>query len=362
MNRIMATVLCGALCSPAWGQEGAATPGQDAETGDRGSAVVATYVGPRGLRLRKPEYPEDQIHGRQEGWVALNFMVDTEGKPFEISVAHAVGDEEFQDAAIRALKRSKFQPATLDGKSIESGANYAYSFEIKGRDSARRRFVYRFRKLMDAVEVGDRAAADEALADIEADNLYEYAFLEFARFERHRRWGSVHQQIAALHRAIGHDEATRHLPDDMFHDALRQLFALQLQIQDFGGALKTAERLYKLPLEQGLKESLDRAVGEIEALRDRDATVALEGLINDGTYSWHLNLFQSAFHIDQVDGRLAEIKLRCAGKFVGFVFDEDLVYRVSDRYMPCNLEVVGDPGTRFRVVQSPGEASAGGSG
>lgn len=358
----MATVLCGAVCCPAC-EEVAAAPGQTAEAGDRDSAVVDTYVGPRSLQLSKPDYPEEQIYRNQEGWVALNFMVDTEGKPFEISVAHAVGDEEFQDAAIRALKRSRFQPATLDGEPIESGANYAYSFELQGgRGGARRRFVHRFRKLMDAVEAGDRAAADQALANLEADNLYENAYLEFARFQRHRRWGSVHQQIAALHRAIGHDEATRHLPDDMFQDALRQLFALQLKLQDFGGALKTAERLYKLPLEQGLKESLDRAVGEIEALRDRDATVALEGLINDGTYSWHLNLFQSAFHIDQVDGRLAEIKLRCAGKFVGFVFDEDLVYRVSDRYMPCNLEVVGDPGTRFRVVQSPGEASAGGSG
>jgi len=359
MIRIITAALCGALCGAAFAAE-ELRMGDAAETEASGAETVAidTFVGSRSLQLSQPEYPEEQIHANQEGWVVLNFMVDTEGKPYEISVARAVGDEDFQDAAIRALERSQFEPATLNGEPIESGANYAYSFELQGgRDGARRRFVYRFRKLVDAVQRNDRGAADEALARLDADNLYENAFLEFARFEYHRRWGTVKQQTTALHYALGHNEATRRLPDDMYEDGLRQLFALQVKTQNFGSALKTANRLYELPLDEEFRTALDRAVAEIEGLRSKDVTLALTGSIDSGTYSWHLDLFRPVFHIDQVDGRLAEIKLRCAGKFVGFTFDEDLVYRVSDRYMPCGLEVVGNPGTRFRVVQSPQSSS-----
>lgn len=78
----------------------------------------------------------------------------------------------------------------------------------------------------------------------------------------------------------------------------------------------------------------------------------MEGVISEGSYAWHLELFTSSFRIDQVRGRLAEIKLGCAGRFVGFGYDEAHVYRISERYMPCHLEVVGDPKTEFRLVQT----------
>lgn len=361
MKRLVATVACCTLSCGVFGDEREPVNGRGGDAVDEPEPlIIDTYVGPRSVRLSEPEYPEALIHRNQEGWVALNFMVDTEGRAYEISVADAVGDEAFQDAAIRALQRSRFEPATLGGEPIEAGANYAYSFALRGgREGARRRFVRRFRALLDAVQSGDRDAADAALAKLEADNLYENAYLEYGRFERHRRWGTVHQQIRALHRAVGREEATRYLPDDVYGDALRHLFALQVERQDFGGALKTANRLFELPLEEDLKRVLHGAVEDIEAVRHQDATFAVGGEISHGAYSWHLTLFRNAFHIDRVDGRLAEIKLRCAGKFVGFGFDEDLVYRVSERYMPCTLEVVGDPGTRFRLVQSPNRSDRG---
>lgn len=148
---------------------------------------------------------------------------------------------------MRALKQSQFQPASLDGMPIESGANYAYSFELQGgRNGARRSFVAWYRKLLKAVQGGDRPAADTALAELEADNLYEGRYLQYGRFTYYRAWGTPQQQIRALTRAVGPDESTQFLPDDLMVDALRQLFAIQVELQDFGGALGTAERLHKI--------------------------------------------------------------------------------------------------------------------
>lgn len=221
-----------------------------------------------------------------------------------------------------------------------------------------RRFGRRYRQLIDAVQAGDREAADAALGELDADNLDENAYLEFARFARHSRWGSAHQQLDALQRAVGWDRRTSYLPDDLLQDALRNLFTLQLQMQDFGGALNTGGRLRELPLEEEFAGKLEATVREVEAFRHEDVAIAVEGLIDDASYSWHLNLFRNAFYIDRVEGRLAEIKLRCAEEFVGFAFHAELVYRIAQQHMPCSLEAVGDPGTRFRVVQS--RAAAGG--
>jgi len=321
---------------------------------DDGSPVtVETYTGPKTADLAKPRYPQDQIHRNQEGWVHLNFMVDTSGKPYEITVADSVGDKEFQDAAIRALKRTQFEPAKLDGVPIESGANYAYSFELTGKGSARRSFGRRYRKLLEAVEAGDRASADEALAELEADNLYENAYLQYGRFAYYRAWGTQRQQIKALAHAVGPDESTQYLPDKLMVDALKQQFALQVEYQDFGGALTTAERLYKrIAPDDELKSTLESVEQELLALRQQDLSFGVEGVIEPGLYSWHLTLFTNSFRIDQVRGRLAEIKLRCASSFVGFTHDEQLVYRIPEHHMPCDLEVAGDPGTEFRVLQT----------
>lgn len=349
----MVALAAGALLLPAYGDE----PGESSR-GPEGAApgdpvAVETYVAPKGIHLVKPRYPEEQAHRREEGWVALNFMVDTEGQPYEITVVNSVGDDRFRKAAIRALKRSRFEPARLDGQPIDAGARYGYSFEMSGgADGAGRDFVFRYRKLLAAIGAGDRDKADALLADLEPRNLYENAYRELGRYTYLRKWGTRAQQLGALSRAVGPDEERSYLADDARAKAMTTLFLLQADQHDFGGALETAGRLPEQAGDEDLQATIDQAVREIEALRHDDRAFAVEGRIGERSTSWHLKLLKSSFRFDGVEGRISEIKLRCAGKFVGFAYDDTLTYSVVERYMPCSLEVVGDPGTRFRLIQS----------
>jgi hypothetical protein len=52
------------------------------------------------------------------------------------------------------------------------------------------------------------------------------------------------------------------------------------------------------------------------------------------------------------EGHVSEIKLRCDKRFVFYKFDPELKYEVASQYGKCGIELVGEPGTTFNLVQS----------
>ena len=89
----------------------------------------------------------------------------------------------------------------------------------------------------------------------------------------------------------------------------------------------------------------------VQALRTNDSPYSVEGVIDNET-SWFYALFKNRFQIDVASGRLAEIKLRCDKQFVFFRYEPGVQYRISDKYGSCGLELVGDHGTKFSLIQS----------
>lgn len=62
-----------------------------------------------------PKYPVVAARDGLEGWVQLRFSVDATGAVTDIEVIAAKPQRVFEQEAIRALKRWKYQPSTLDG-------------------------------------------------------------------------------------------------------------------------------------------------------------------------------------------------------------------------------------------------------
>lgn len=62
-----------------------------------------------------PKYPVAAARDGIEGWVQLRFSVDATGAVSDIEVIAAKPQRVFEQEAIRALKRWKYQPSTLDG-------------------------------------------------------------------------------------------------------------------------------------------------------------------------------------------------------------------------------------------------------
>ncbi|KNY48480.1 energy transducer TonB [Vibrio harveyi] len=67
----------------------------------------------------EPRYPSKALKRKIEGYVMLRFTIDAAGRPKDIEVLDAKPKRMFEKEAIRALKKSKYQPKVENGVSIE---------------------------------------------------------------------------------------------------------------------------------------------------------------------------------------------------------------------------------------------------
>ncbi|NBC22309.1 MAG: TonB family protein [Gammaproteobacteria bacterium] len=341
-----------ALAAAGQAAPGPAASGEPSGQEQREDALEV-FQAPARKDMKVPYYPRSRRQDGSEGWVQLHFMIDPEGQPYEIVVTDSTGDNAFEESAVRAVERSTFEPAALDGRPIDAGYNLKISFALEGEGApgARPSFVRDYRRAIAAIESGDREQAEERLGELEVGNLYEDAYLNVARYWYFKSWGDRHQRLAALRRAVAHEQEQKYLPEQVFRWALLTRFALEVDLQDFGAALDTARLLRSQNLTGEQTAALEATVAEIRTLASDDRSFAVTGYTGADT-SWYITLLKRHFYIDQVEGEIAEIKLRCDRDYVLFRYDPTMEYQVSEQQGTCHMEVVGDPGTTFRLVQS----------
>ena len=81
----------------------------------------------------RPVYPENMRHREISGWVEVGFTVGKTGATKNVKVIRADPPSIFDSAAIRAIKRWKYQPQVEDGKAIEvAGQMIRFTFNIDG--------------------------------------------------------------------------------------------------------------------------------------------------------------------------------------------------------------------------------------
>ena len=315
---------------------------------------VDVYAPPVRKDMKMPRYPRIPRTNGKEGWVRLDFMVGTDGKAYEIAVTDSMGDGTFQRAAIGALRRSTFEPAHLNGQPVDAGYSMYYKFGLEGEGGGvRRSFLHSSKALMEAIEAGDRPLADTELAVLEPRaqfNLYEDAYLHVAKFRYYARWGDAHQQLHALDRAVSQDFQEHRLPEELYVALQLQRFWLLVRTQDFERASSTFETLGSYELEASVTSALKATMENIRALRNDDRAYAVTGSLEERD-SWFYHLFKDEFAVTDVQGEITEVKLRCPERYLLFRFDPEMEYRVSNKRGHCHLELVGNPGTTFRLVQ-----------
>lgn len=88
-------------------------------------------VGPlrdQALKLAVPVYPSIEKSNRTEGMVTVQVTLDEEGK---VLAAKAItGPKGLRAASEEAAKRSKFKPATVQGKPVKATGTVVYNFKL----------------------------------------------------------------------------------------------------------------------------------------------------------------------------------------------------------------------------------------
>ncbi|MEF1249447.1 TonB family protein [Vibrio owensii] len=67
----------------------------------------------------EPRYPSKALKRKMEGYVVMRFTIDATGRPKDVEVIDAKPKRVFEKDAIRALKKSKYQPKVENGVAVE---------------------------------------------------------------------------------------------------------------------------------------------------------------------------------------------------------------------------------------------------
>jgi TonB family protein len=307
------------------------------------------FKGPKPVDLPLPQYPMGQFLDGVEGWVHVNFMVDTQGKPYEVAVVESSGNDVFDKLAISTVEKWKFTPAMLGNQPTDASEDYKINFTMPvPATGARIDFVRAYRALGQAIDAGDQASAADQLQKLEVRNLYEDVFKALASYNYHVKWGKPNEQLADLRRALAHESRPRYLPKRDFVAVLNGMLMLQVQAQDYGSALDTFDRLQRFS--RSSAKDWQPSIDKIEALRKSADPVRIHSEMT--SHSWHHRLFKDHFQIAVASGKVSDIKLRCKKAYVFFHYQPGVQYKVESRSGNCWMELIGEPGTTFDLTQS----------
>lgn len=79
--------------------------------------VAGCITPPRQIKGPSPKFPKKERKAHHEGTVTLALVVNPDGSPTNIVVLHSLSDD-FDKAAIKAVERWRFSPATKEGKPV----------------------------------------------------------------------------------------------------------------------------------------------------------------------------------------------------------------------------------------------------
>lgn len=151
----------------------------------------------------------------------------------------------------------------------------------------------------------------------EITNLYEEAYYGRASYLFAKQWGDWQQQLDGLARAIAEEDRAQYLPAGI--------------AADVAAALKPV-------------------LANLDRLRTDATAYAIDGRMRpDG--SWHLHLFKRHFQVKVAAGCVAQVKLRCQKKYLGFALDPGLHYEINGKDGDCWMELDGSPDASFQLIQ-----------
>ncbi|WP_196595545.1 energy transducer TonB [Pectinatus frisingensis] len=104
--------------------------GNGSGSGDDESRLKVT-VPPRPQYTPKPYYPEDMREADEEGYVVLQFVVNTDGSVASVTVVGSSGQREFEQAALAAGRQFTFSPGlNAYNESVQSYYTQPITFRL----------------------------------------------------------------------------------------------------------------------------------------------------------------------------------------------------------------------------------------
>jgi TonB family protein len=102
---------------------------ESSETGTAEVQVEKSSIKVKRIRYTAPRFPERAVQDGVSGFVIIEFIVNTKGRPVELRVVGAKHPELFEHALISAAKRWRYKPLVVDNVPRETPMRAIVRFE-----------------------------------------------------------------------------------------------------------------------------------------------------------------------------------------------------------------------------------------
>ena len=309
------------------------------------------------IKTVSASYPYGQARENSSGVVQLTYMVDKEGKPFEIMVADS-SLPAFSKATIYAVRKWEFSSATLKGVPVESKQRLRYKFQItQQKQGASPSFTKYYKRLME--ELGEPEPNREAAAKLikkmnkaSIRNLYALTYAGLAWFEYSKKFGTDADQIAALKDIVLFDveeeKEQRVLSVNATFTVMDTLLKLLLNNNRYSEYLNYYE-IFK-PIDPKIDEMFSEVGDKVKELQIGTQAFSQKLEIGERGFT-HFDLFKRVFYFETKSGQITELKLRCDTNFAKFSHNDKTDYQIPVSWGNCNIQVFGKPGSVTQLIQ-----------
>jgi protein TonB len=78
----------------------------------------------------QPKYPSRAVNRHIEGWVKIEFTIDTSGDVTDTTIVASQPTEVFDSEALKAIKKWKFKEKIVNGVAVEQRAIQTLQFKL----------------------------------------------------------------------------------------------------------------------------------------------------------------------------------------------------------------------------------------
>lgn len=312
----------------------------------------------------------------REALVYVRFIISEKGIPAQLQVLQDRGfhNQNYRNEALRYVQSMRFAPAELDGVPVQYGPLVQPIRFDAGLTPEQQGVTPAFRQEMKKVEElfrkGDYAGAGRHADWMLRDKVryrYEFAVLQAELARAHAAAGNRKEALEAVIRATGrtvseaagfqlrappppNDPSKYLLPRDL----VVSLLELRMQLHAVNGELIQALKTYS-EMAGLVKINPDdrRAVlaEQLASLLEGNNALVFHGQVAE--VLWSHELFRPRFTVQNAKGKLGAILLRCRGQYREIQYAPETAWSVPDGAKGCVVDVYGEPGVSFELVELP---------
>lgn len=314
-----------------------------------------TIVNAEAIERVPPKYPINAAREGKEGWVQLSFVVEPDGSTSNIIVEDS-SNEAFEKYALRSIKKWKYSPATKDGKPIQQCRNQVQlDFKLSNIPKGASKWFFRqYRSAMVFLEENKVTEAEEIAKKMEEKgrwNAYEdmyYSILTSLIAEKNT---NPKAELAAIQKVLSYNDLQE---EAQYSSLAARAFSLAVELQEYGDARSIFATLKRHYPENERLAMLSPYYNQVTAYLKSDKPIIINAQISKRDF-WSYQLERSAFIIDNVDGNLTNLEVRCDNHHSQFLVESGNKWQIPESWGSCSVYVFGDTNAKFTLADVHGE-------